>query len=194
MRCAKIILTSSFLLFMVNISAQIKVGNNLDSRNATSLIEMESDSLVFVPTRMNTADRDAIASPLTGAVIYNTQDSCLQVYDGTNWDCTSSNKKMNWFYAPSIVIEADSLVNNVILNLHDQYVNQFGNPMFKNDAAPSFIPTYAATELNYYITYYDTTVMNIDSLSDAGELQYDITAIPSDLYTQINIVFVIKDP
>ena len=185
---------SSFLLIFFGLNAQIKLGKNLDSRNASSLLEMESDSLVFVPTRMNTASRDAISGPLEGAVIYNTQDSCLQVYDGGEWSCVSSNKKMNWFYAPSILIDADSLVNNDSIDLHAEYLTQFGSPMFKNSSAPSFIPTYDATDLHYYVTYYDTSVMHIDSLSDSGVLHYDITSVPSDFYTQINIVFVIKDP
>ena len=64
--------------------------------------------------------------------------------------------------------------------------------MFSSTGAPSQIPYYEASELYYYITYYDNTVMNIDALSSTGILQYDITSVPNNDYTQINVVFVVK--
>lgn len=173
---------------------QIKLGDNPGVPDANSLLEMESDSLVFVPPRMNSTDRDAISGPLIGAVIYNTQDSCLQTYNGSAWECVSSSKRNNWFYAPSLAIPADSLYTNETLDLYAEYQDQFQTPMYSSSGAPSSIPIYQSSELYYYITYYDTTVMNIDNLNSSGVLQYDIIAVPTDDYTQINVVFVIKDP
>lgn len=194
MRYLRYILVSSFLLYAFAGLSQIKLGNNLDSRNATSLMEMESDSLVFVPPRMTTSDRNAISGPLTGAVIYNTQDSCLQTYDGSNWNCVSANKRLDWFYAPSLTIDASATSTNDTLDLYTEYETQFGSPMYTSVSAPPSIPIYQATDFHYYVTYYDNTVMNIDFLTDSGILQYDITNVPDNDYTQINVVFVLKSP
>jgi hypothetical protein len=173
---------------------QVKLGKNLATRAASSLLEMESDSLVFVPPRMTTAKRNTIASPLVGAVIYNTQDSCLQTWNGTKWHCVSASKRSNWFYAPSLSIPADTIYNNQTLDLYDAYVDQFQTPLYRSTGAPTSIPIYQSSQLYYYITYYDNTIINIDSLNASGVLQYDIIAVPDNDYTQINVVFLIKDP
>lgn len=73
--------------------AQVKVGNNPTTINASSVLEVESTNKGFLPPRMTQAQRDAIASPAQGLVIYNTTVPCLQVNDGTPavpvWNCIS---------------------------------------------------------------------------------------------------------
>jgi len=194
MRYPRIILVSSFVFIVFAVNGQLKLGDNLDTRNGSSLLEMESDSLVFVPPRMTSTERDAINSPLTGAVIYNTQDSCLQAYNGAEWYCVSASRRNNWFYAPSVSIDASTTSDDNTLNLYAEYEDQFGTPMYSSNSAPSSIPIYQVDELYYYITYYDNTVMTVDSLNDSGVLFYDIVSVPDNDYTQINVVFVIKNP
>lgn len=73
--------------------AQVKVGNNPTTINASSVLEVESTTKGFLPPRMTEAQRDAIASPAQGLVIFNTTVPCLQVNDGTpatpDWNCIS---------------------------------------------------------------------------------------------------------
>jgi hypothetical protein len=52
---------------------------------ASSLVTMASTTKGFLPPRMTTAQRDAISSPATGLMIYNTTTSRVNVYDGTSW-------------------------------------------------------------------------------------------------------------
>jgi hypothetical protein len=53
--------------------------------NATSILELSSTTQGFLPPRMTTTQRDAIASPATGLVIYNTTTLAANVYNGTSW-------------------------------------------------------------------------------------------------------------
>jgi hypothetical protein len=53
--------------------------------NATSILELSSTTQGFLPPRMTTTQRDAIASPATGLVIYNTTTLAPNVYNGTSW-------------------------------------------------------------------------------------------------------------
>jgi hypothetical protein len=46
---------------------------------------VQSTTQGFLPPRMTTTQRDAIASPATGLVIYNTTTLAANVYNGTSW-------------------------------------------------------------------------------------------------------------
>jgi hypothetical protein len=52
---------------------------------ASSILTMESTTQGFLPPRMTSTQRDAIASPAEGLVIYNTTTNLLNVYNGTMW-------------------------------------------------------------------------------------------------------------
>ncbi|MEL7269114.1 MAG: hypothetical protein AAGL34_06045, partial [Bacteroidota bacterium] len=108
------------------------------------------------------------------------------------------------FYPPSIAIDASSNVTGATKNLYLEYVNQyaptaapFTDTFVRSDVggvdeAPAAIPTYAADELYYYITFYDDSVFDNVSISAAGVMTYDIIAQPSDYNSLINVVFVVK--
>ncbi|MFN8370643.1 MAG: hypothetical protein U0T83_08480 [Bacteriovoracaceae bacterium] len=50
-----------------------------------ALLEMVSTTTGFLPPRMNSTQRDAIASPATGLTIYNTTTGFIEVYNGSAW-------------------------------------------------------------------------------------------------------------
>ncbi|CAM1374049.1 hypothetical protein [Tenacibaculum xiamenense] len=97
------------------------------------------------------------------------------------------------FYPPSIAIDA-STNGTFTLNLYNEYTAQFATPVAGSTGAPSAIPTYAATDLYYYVTFADSTVFNTGTMSiDAnGVLTYTIIGQPTDLNALINVVFVVK--
>ncbi|MDX1333543.1 MAG: hypothetical protein R3252_10975, partial [Robiginitalea sp.] len=72
------------LLLCQALSAQVKIGDNPQTIDPASLLELESTQQVLVITRVNTADMEAI-SPSSGALVYNTEASCLFYYDGQRW-------------------------------------------------------------------------------------------------------------
>ncbi|WP_299319591.1 hypothetical protein [uncultured Maribacter sp.] len=67
------------------VSAQIKIGDNPQIINTASLLELESTSKVLVISRM-TESQMLVLSPLQGAMVYNTDASCIYYYDGIQWN------------------------------------------------------------------------------------------------------------
>ena len=58
--------------------------------DASAIMEMESTTKGFLPPRMTTTQRDAIGSPATGLVVYNTTTDKLNVYTGAAWEAVTS--------------------------------------------------------------------------------------------------------
>ena len=61
------------------------VGINSSSDVASAQLHITSTTKGFLPPRMTTTQRDAIASPATGLQIYNTTTNANNFYDGTAW-------------------------------------------------------------------------------------------------------------
>lgn len=60
-------------------------GTVVDSK---SVLDLQSTTQGFLPPRMTTTQRDAISSPTSGLVIYNSTTNKLQCYNGSSWnDC-----------------------------------------------------------------------------------------------------------
>uniref|UniRef100_UPI00168BEC76 hypothetical protein n=1 Tax=Arenibacter lacus TaxID=2608629 RepID=UPI00168BEC76 len=103
-----------------------------------------------------------------------------------------TSKAARIFYPPSISIDASSTATGRTLDLYAQYITQFGSPAVASAGAPTAIPTYAATDLYYYVTVYDTSVFANVSVNASGVMTYDVIATPSDYNSLINVVFVVK--
>ena len=103
-------------------------------------------------------------------------------------------KSSRIFYPPALVIDASTTGNGRTLDLHQEYINLFGSPSVASSGAPSVIPTYAETELYYYVTDFDATVFSDLSISAAGVLTYDVDTVPTDNCAILNVVFVVKEP
>lgn len=56
----------------------------------SAALEVVSTTLGFLPPRMTTTQRDAISSPATGLMIYNTTTNKLNVYTGSGWEAITS--------------------------------------------------------------------------------------------------------
>jgi hypothetical protein len=61
------------------------VGIGTISPAASSLLDLTSTTKGFLAPRMTTAQRDAISSPATGLLIYNTSTNQYNFYNGTAW-------------------------------------------------------------------------------------------------------------
>ncbi|MDO6472988.1 hypothetical protein Q4500_14605, partial [Maribacter sp. 1_MG-2023] len=77
-----------FILFTVLAAptafAQIKIGDNPQNIDASSVLELESNSKVLVITRVTTLEMEAI-TPRQGGMVYNTDTECINYFDGTQW-------------------------------------------------------------------------------------------------------------
>lgn len=84
----KIKIKSAILCMMLFMSstlfAQVGVGTN--SPNSSAQLEVSSTSKGFLPPRMTMVQRDAISSPATGLIIYQTDNMPgLYYYNGISW-------------------------------------------------------------------------------------------------------------
>ena len=104
----------------------------------------------------------------------------------------NSLKSSKIFYPPSIEVDVATTGTGRTIDLHDEYISQYGTPAVASAGAPAAIPTYTNTELYYYVTYYDTSVFANVSVSATGIMTYDVIAAPTDYNTLINVVFVVQ--
>jgi len=97
-----------------------------------------------------------------------------------------------FFYMPSIVFDI-SVVGTFNRNLYNEYINQFGSPMVISSGSTEGIPTLLASQLEYYITYYDTNIFDNLAIDQNGVLTYRVKNSNASEKTFMNIVFVVKN-
>lgn len=145
---------------------------------------------------MTTVQKIAIATPAEGLLVYDTTLKCIAQNAGTTispvWVCLSAKDAQNgFFYMPTIAVDASSVVTGKTIDLYDKYKTQFTAPK-KNPSAPVNIPYFInRTDLYYYITNYDTDVLDNVSIDNNGVMTYDIKA-ESDYDSFMTVVFVLK--
>jgi uncharacterized protein (TIGR02145 family) len=96
-----IILIAIFTTFA---STAQSVGINADgsAANASAMLDVSSTTKGFLPPRMTTTERDLIASPATGLVIFNTTTNGLDIKSSTSW--ISLKTSSDAVFLPTIVI------------------------------------------------------------------------------------------
>lgn len=73
-----------FLCLTISINAQVKIGDNPNTIDSNSILELESSEKVLVVSRLNNNQMNTI-TPLNGAIVYNTDEECLFQYNSNNW-------------------------------------------------------------------------------------------------------------
>lgn len=176
---------------------QAQVGINTATPNSSAALDIVSSDKGMLIPRMTSTQRTAISNPAEGLMVYDTTLKCISQNAGTPaspaWVCLSSkDMQPNSFYMPSIAIDASAIVTGQTLDLYGEYKKQFNTPTVVSTGAPTGIPYFSsASDLYYYITYYDNTVLKVNSLDASGVLNYDILK-EADYDTFMNVVFVIK--
>jgi len=110
----KPIVISILLLFLVSTTAfgQIKIGDNPENIDPSSVLELESTSRVLVITRVSTAEMEAI-TPQRGGVVYNTDTQCVHYFNGTAWINLCEGEELNLTNDPIInTVRTISIVDN----------------------------------------------------------------------------------
>ncbi|NHF61370.1 hypothetical protein FK220_018595 [Flavobacteriaceae bacterium TP-CH-4] len=163
-------------------------------------VDVDGDMIEVDPTTIGTDDQfDDEVDLRTNIDVDDAGKSVAQGYvEETNVQeviqaiAPITSKAARIFYPPSIAVDASTNGTGRTLDLYAQYTAQFATPMVASNLAPAAIPTYANTELYYYVTYYDTSVFANVSVDEFGEMTYDVIAQPADYNSLINVVFVVK--
>jgi len=139
-----------------------------------------------------------------GLTVYNIQDNTnpgfaegQYVWDGEKWTKiggSTEDKRLKFFYMPSVPIPTTKGVTHPAIELHTVYSSQFNSPLVKSDGAPASIHVpYAANELYYYVTSYDPAVFAGIAIDAGGKMTYTINQSGATTSCSfINIVFVVK--
>ena len=185
----------------IGMNAQVTIGS-LEAPEEGAVLDLKSNTMGFLPPRVPLV-KLSLASPLPahveGMIVYNTTinksdtlQTGLYYNTGTKWVRLSVASQFleGWFYMPSIVFDASVQKTGLTKDLYQEYAKQFGTPQAKNPSAPDFVLP-KATDLNYYILDYDTSVFGNVSVDNAGIMTYNIIGTATD-ETFINIVFVEK--
>ena len=73
----------------VSSTSQIKTGSlgigSMSSVTSTAILQLDSTSKGFLLSRMTITQRNAIASPATGLLVYNITDNAVNGWDGSAW-------------------------------------------------------------------------------------------------------------
>ncbi len=80
-------------LLAVPASAQLGINSTNAAADASAIVDISSTTKGFLPPRMTTDQRKAIASPAEGLVVYNTDHQSIEVYNGEVWTTNTGQFK-----------------------------------------------------------------------------------------------------
>lgn len=173
------------------IAAQIGVGTpNPDKSSALDVTDTNRG--VLIP---RISDLSTVQTPANGLLVYDVKRQALTQNIGTpaspNWVPMSGNI-VKFFYMPSISIDTSTLGTGRTLDLYQLYKTQFSTPKVTSTGAPAAIPFFVnASDLYYYVTDFDGSVLRNVSIDANGILRYDVVGTATAC-SFVNIVFVIK--
>lgn len=141
----KNLVLSVVLLCSISIAlGQIAVSDTFSNPvpDPSALIDMQSYEKGFLPPRMNQTQRDNIASPADGLIIFNTDNGCVQInmaqQGWTDIACDCSNPPSGGFTGNSNVSQfASNLYNASQAGQSYSWVFTGGSPAISNSASPS---------------------------------------------------------
>lgn len=169
----------------VNTYNGIKLNTTGTNNDHVGLGGALNEATTITATATNTL---AFAGLQTGAV----SDNILVVHPATNVVKKVKAVMPKFFYMPSIVFDI-SVVGTFNRNLYNEYINQFGSPMVSSSGSTEGIPTLLASQLEYYITYYDSNIFENLVIDQNGLLTYRVKNSNASEKTFMNVVFVVKN-
>ncbi len=95
------------------------IGMGTNSPDPSAILELKTSNKGFLPPRMTTSERDAISSPVEGLMLYNTDNSCIQFYNGTNWSGCLGEQVKNSVICNTKVLNGIYIINNALTNLNN---------------------------------------------------------------------------
>ena len=85
------------------------LGVGTSSPNANAILDVTSTTKAFMPPRMTTAQKNAIASPAASMVVYDTDMKGISFYNGTAW-VTTNNKSVSTKTGNYTILQSDDVI------------------------------------------------------------------------------------
>ena len=79
------VLTFYFLLFTITCFSQVSINNPGAAPNSSAMLDVISTTKGMLIPRMTTTQMNAISSPATGLIVFNTDCATLNYYNGGSW-------------------------------------------------------------------------------------------------------------
>jgi microcystin-dependent protein len=142
----KVLITIALFVIVTGLYSQDNVGIGTTTPDASAILDITSTTKGLLPPRMTTTQRNAIASPVAGLVIYNSTDTQFQFYNGTTWQSLSGLSSVD-LAAPSILtVTGSPLTSNGTITLGLASQNQ--NLVFTSPDGSAGSPTFRALVAN----------------------------------------------
>ena len=154
----KILVFITILLWGAVAYAQDNVGIGTTTPNSSALLDLTSTTKGLLPPRMTSAQRDAIATPASGLVIYNTSNTRYEYYNGSGWTSLMGLSSVGLALPSELTVSGSPLTSNG--NITASWANQnanniFAGPSTGSPAVPAFralvaddIPSLNASKIN----------------------------------------------
>lgn len=107
------ILFAVSFIYIIPVMAQVGISKTSITPDPSSILELRSTDGGFLPPRMTTPERDAISSPATGLVIFNTTTNRLNFYNGSAWQISGPVVQPGISAAGTSQATATDLINGV---------------------------------------------------------------------------------
>ncbi|APY12000.1 hypothetical protein BWZ22_12500 [Seonamhaeicola sp. S2-3] len=107
MRAYKIYFSLLVLVFQLNLFAQVGIGTA--TPKPSSILDVESTTQGMLTPRMTTAQKNAIATPAEGLLVFDTDENLFYYYSGSVWLPLSTQQRDNYKLVKSAADLADEL-------------------------------------------------------------------------------------
>lgn len=179
MKNLKLLLSSIILIVSYSLSAQMAVTTDGSSADGSAMLEVKSTNKGFLPPRMTVVQRDAISSPATGLLIYQTDGTTgFWCYNGSNWVQltpiatetdpsvpigTAAGQMQYWDGSAWVTVAAGT--TGQLLSVNASGIPEWQNPSSLKSAATQ-APTMTATGVTF------NGVVNANGLSTTVAFEY----------------------
>ena len=162
----------------------VKLGGDLSE---PTTIKNVGSNVLKLEGLSNTKQVESVVNTSNNTLTSSTINKVL-VVDANHTVKTVNAVMPEFFYMPSIVINTAATT----VDLYQQYLNQFGNPMISNTNNEGKLPVLNRNMLDYHVTYYDNNVLTNVSINDNGVMNYGILPSANLNLTFINVVFKVR--
>lgn len=123
MKNVKLLILAFIMVANYMLTAQVSINTDGYSADGSAMLDVKSTNKGFLPPRMSLSEREAISSPATGLMIYNTTTNKPNYFNGTEWmafDGTSAGLAIGDYFHGGIIFYLDGSGGGLVCAIEDQ--------------------------------------------------------------------------